>query len=38
MPEYHDLFGEGTDGTLALYRHNHNHNHEEQAKAIEVTR
>ena len=38
MPEYHDLFGEGTDGTLALYRHNHNHNHDEQVKAPEVIR
>jgi zinc transport system ATP-binding protein len=42
MPEYHDLFGSGTVGTLALYRHNHNHNHnhnhDEGVKAVEVKR
>ena len=27
MPEYHGLFGTGTKGTLALYRHNHDHSH-----------
>ena len=27
MPEYHGLFGTGTEVTLALYRHNHDHNH-----------
>lgn len=27
MPEYHGLFGTGTEGTLALYRHKHDHNH-----------
>jgi zinc transport system ATP-binding protein len=27
MPEYHGLFGAGTEGTLALYRHNHDHSH-----------
>ena len=27
MPEYHGLFGIGTEGTLALYRHNHDHSH-----------
>ena len=27
MPEYHGLFGKGTEGTLALYRHKHDHNH-----------
>lgn len=27
MPEYHGLFGTGTEGTLALYRHNHDHSH-----------
>ena len=28
-PEYHALFGTGTDGQLALYRHHHNHVHDE---------
>ncbi|MFK7854947.1 MAG: metal ABC transporter ATP-binding protein [Granulosicoccus sp.] len=28
-PEYRALFGTGTLGTLALYRHHHDHNHEE---------
>ena len=26
-PEYHALFGSGTQGALALYRHRHNHSH-----------
>jgi len=26
-PEYKALFGDGTDGALALYRHDHGHNH-----------
>lgn len=26
-PEYRALFGSGTDGALALYRHNHHHHH-----------
>ena len=26
-PDYRRLFGEGTRGTLALYRHNHDHTH-----------
>ena len=28
-PEYRALFGEGTKGALALYRHHHTHNHGE---------
>lgn len=28
MPEYHGLFGAGTEGTLALYRHIHDHDHD----------
>ncbi|MDQ2094624.1 metal ABC transporter ATP-binding protein [Rhodalgimonas zhirmunskyi] len=28
-PEYRALFGSGTHGALALYRHDHNHRHEE---------
>jgi zinc transport system ATP-binding protein len=28
-PEYRALFGMGTGGALALYRHDHNHNHDE---------
>jgi zinc transport system ATP-binding protein len=28
MPEYKALFGAGTDGALALYRHEHDHNHD----------
>lgn len=28
-PEYHALFGRGTHGALALYRHDHDHVHEE---------
>jgi len=27
-PEYRALFGEGTKGTLALYRHHHDHHHD----------
>jgi zinc transport system ATP-binding protein len=27
-PEYRALFGAGTQGTLALYRHEHNHDHD----------
>ena len=27
-PEYRALFGSGTDGALALYRHEHNHRHD----------
>ncbi len=27
-PEYRALFGRGTQGALALYRHDHNHSHE----------
>ena len=26
-PEYKELFGAGTDGALALYRHDHDHEH-----------
>jgi zinc transport system ATP-binding protein len=28
-PEYRALFGSGTQGALALYRHDHNHSHDE---------
>ncbi|MCB2129957.1 MAG: metal ABC transporter ATP-binding protein [Rhodobacteraceae bacterium] len=28
-PEYRALFGTGTAGTLALYRHDHNHSHDD---------
>jgi len=28
-PEYRALFGAGTQGTLALYRHRHDHTHDE---------
>ncbi len=28
MPEYKELFGDGTHGALALYRHEHDHNHD----------
>jgi len=27
-PEYRALFGSGTQGALALYRHEHNHSHD----------
>jgi zinc transport system ATP-binding protein len=37
MPEYHDLFGTGTDGTLALYRHNHDHRHDNPVRSAEVS-
>ncbi|WP_224815471.1 metal ABC transporter ATP-binding protein [Hasllibacter sp. MH4015] len=30
-PEYRALFGSGTQGTLALYRHAHDHNHDHAA-------
>lgn len=29
-PEYRALFGAGTQGALALYRHNHDHSHEHE--------
>jgi len=29
-PEYRALFGSGTQGALALYRHEHNHSHDHQ--------
>ena len=28
-PEYRALFGSGTQGALALYRHDHNHSHDD---------
>ena len=31
-PEYRALFGRGTKGTLALYRHSHDHSHEGASK------
>ena len=34
-PEYRALFGLGTQGTLALYRHMHDHRHEHAAGAVE---
>ena len=37
MPEYHDLFGTGTDGILALYRHNHDHKHDDHVHSVEET-
>ena len=30
-PEYQKLFGKGTDGALALYRHEHDHHHHDHA-------
>ncbi len=30
-PEYRALFGSGTQGALALYRHDHNHTHDHEA-------
>jgi zinc transport system ATP-binding protein len=30
-PEYRALFGMGTQGTLALYRHEHDHRHDPDA-------
>lgn len=32
MPEYHALFGHGTRGALALYRHEHDHRHDQGAR------
>jgi zinc transport system ATP-binding protein len=29
-PEYRALFGHGTGGTMALYRHDHDHSHDDQ--------
>ena len=26
-PEYKEIFGSGTEGALAIYRHEHNHSH-----------
>lgn len=31
-PEYRSLFGSGTQGALALYRHDHNHHHDEHTQ------
>lgn len=35
-PEYKALFGDGTDGALALYRHDHDHNHDHNLKTHEA--
>ena len=35
-PEYQELFGTGTDGALALYRHHHDHIHEEAVPRAET--
>jgi zinc transport system ATP-binding protein len=35
-PEYQKLFGTGTDGALALYRHQHDHVHEHDLVATET--
>ena len=35
-PEYQALFGTGTQGTLALYRHEHSHHHHHDAPAEET--
>lgn len=35
-PEYKALFGDGTDGALALYRHDHDHNHDHNLKTHET--
>lgn len=35
-PEYKALFGAGTDGALALYRHEHDHNHDKEIESQEV--
>ncbi len=35
-PEYQELFGTGTDGALALYRHEHDHVHEQDILAAEA--
>jgi zinc transport system ATP-binding protein len=32
-PEYRQLFGHGTEGALALYRHVHDHNHSDDHRA-----
>jgi zinc transport system ATP-binding protein len=32
-PEYRALFGQGTQGALALYRHTHDHRHDGAAPA-----
>ena len=34
-PEYRALFGSGTHGALALYRHEHNHSHDHSHEAAE---
>ncbi|MFP7672129.1 ATP-binding cassette domain-containing protein [Marivita sp. S0852] len=34
-PEYRALFGTGTQGALALYRHEHNHSHDHAHEAAE---
>lgn len=34
-PEYRALFGSGTQGALALYRHDHDHSHEHNASCVE---
>jgi zinc transport system ATP-binding protein len=34
-PEYRALFGTGTQGALALYRHEHNHSHDHSHEAAE---
>ncbi|MTJ05922.1 MAG: metal ABC transporter ATP-binding protein [Sediminimonas qiaohouensis] len=34
-PVYRALFGEGTQGTLALYQHHHDHDHGPHAKPVE---
>ena len=34
-PEYRALFGSGTQGALALYRHDHNHSHDHHHEAAE---
>jgi zinc transport system ATP-binding protein len=35
-PEYRALFGEGTKGALALYRHHHHEHHKEQTEESEA--
>lgn len=34
-PEYRALFGTGTHGALALYRHEHNHSHDHSHETVE---
>ncbi|MCB1549960.1 MAG: metal ABC transporter ATP-binding protein, partial [Hyphomicrobiaceae bacterium] len=34
-PEYQALFGEGTQGALALYRHHHDHDGEPTCEAVD---